>query len=62
MTTKRTIGLLLSSAALIYAPSVMAQDNKAPAEKAKPVYMSEIELGVGWASDGSFKLGEYSGI
>lgn len=62
MNTKRTVGILLSTAAFLYAPSVAAEDDKAAAKEAKPVYASEIEIGVGWASEGSFKFGEYSGI
>lgn len=55
---------------LLIIPDLAAQEGEedlflleeAPAEEPTPVYTSEIEIGVGWSSEDSFKFGEFSGI
>ena len=71
MNTKRKVGYLLLSTALIFSPGVVAQESEedmgflleeAPVEKVEVVYTSEIEAGIGWSSENSFKFGEFSGL
>lgn len=78
MTKKSTVGILLSSAAILFAPAALAQEEPAPVvqdeedfgftldegpvKEPDPVYTSEIEIGGGLASKGSYKFGEYSGV
>lgn len=70
MNTKRIVGILLSSTALLFSPAVIAQEeeedlftlDEGSVETPKPIYTSEIEIGAAWASEDSFKFGEFSGI
>lgn len=56
--------------ALVMAPSVAsAQDDEggfmleeAPVETTEPLYANEVEVGIGYNSEDSFKFGEYTGL
>lgn len=56
--------------AVVLAPGLAsAQDDdggflleEAPAEEAEPLFANEVELGVGYNSEDSFKFGEYTGL
>lgn len=73
MTTSSTLLLMSTAAAIALAAPAMAQDqdqdedfgdfllDEAPA-KATPIFTSEVEAGIGWQSQDSFKFGEFSGL
>ena len=72
METRNKAKYLLAFAPLLFPSALAAQEEEteefdftleeAPIEEPKPVYTSEIEVGVGWSSKDSFKFGEFSGL
>lgn len=71
MKTSRIAFLMSTAAAFVLVVPALAQDreedfddfllDETPA-KAAPVFTSELEAGIGWQSQDSFKFGEFSGL
>ena len=50
------------TAACLLPPGLYAQDLEEEGEKLAPLYASEIEIGVGYNSDDSYKFGKFNGL
>lgn len=67
MMRKRSATLLQTAALWLLPMAAVAQEmdfdiGEAKPKEPKPIYTSEVELGVGWVSEDSYKFGEYSGL
>jgi hypothetical protein len=50
------------TAVLILPPGLYAQDLEEEGEKLAPLYASEVEIGIGYNSDDSYKFGKFNGL
>jgi hypothetical protein len=62
MTSKKTILYAAIATACLLPPGLYAQELEEEAEELAPVYASEIEIGVGYNSEDSYKFGKFNGL
>lgn len=66
MFRNKAVGVAAIATVLVLTQSALARDeflpDETPALETRPIYTSEVELGLGLVSEDAFKFGEYSGL
>lgn len=62
MFRKKLVGMTAMATVLAFSQNAMAQDDTLLDEAPTPIYVNEVELGLGHVNEDSFKFGEYTGL